>query len=235
MKLSALLVPVLVLFSLSAAFAATPLQPSTSTTPQKQGITTQKPDALQMQQQIPPKAVNTQPLGGIQVQGLKITGIAPSQPEVVSKPDGTATVDVIVSGTGVAVVACTVMVMAGDGSNAAIPIAPQSGFPKTVQFTFKKPSKYSLRAYFMSGAGCTGSAESWATVNPYPDYPCSRYPGFRKQGLVNGYVCYPEMAPLNNFNPADFNCPQGTTFKNIGGYLLGCFTPEFLNMLCGCQ
>lgn len=154
---------------------------------------------------------------------LVITGVKPEIPLATSDGQGKATVNFVVSGTGSG--QCELRLYTGEGGQYSQQITPGSGFPKTFSVNFSKPSTFSIDVY---GIGCEGSFRSMYTVQPHADFPCSKYPGFKKVtwGITMG--CHP-AAPSASPNPADFTCPQGTKFQSYAGYIFGCFPPGFFN------
>ena len=154
---------------------------------------------------------------------MKITGIKPVQASLVSNPDGTGTFDFIISGQGKG--DCQAHVMTGEGTMLTLQITASDGFPKKVPITFSKPATYSVQAYGFQG--CSGDANIMVTVQGPPEYPCSKYPGYKKDTLGIMTVCHIN-APSVTPNPKDFNCPTGTKFYNFGGYMFGCMAPSWV-------
>jgi hypothetical protein len=103
-------------------------------------------------------------------------------------------------------------------------VSPGSGFPKTIAVSFSKPGTFSIDVY---GVGCAGQVKSNYVVQPHPDFPCSLYPGYKKESLGLTMGCHP-VAPPPSPNPKDFACATGTKFQNFGGYVFGCYPPGFV-------
>ncbi len=160
----------------------------------------------------------------IALQPLVIKAVVPETPEVITKPDGTATVNFTVQGIGNGT--CDLAIAQGGSLGyVTAPITPQSGFPKTVTLTFAKPGVYSINVY---GLQCAGNVTFKYNVKPYPDYPCSLYPGFKKENYFNNPdapLCVPTSPPANSVDASRFNCGKGLVFTNAGGYVFGCLPP----------
>lgn len=156
--------------------------------------------------------------------------------EVVSEPDGTATVNFTIAwyypgkpGT------CKANLGAHTGKDPWVytkfEISPGSKFPMDVALKLPRPGAYEVVAYnaeFVTG-GCKGKATKNLKVKPHPDFPCSLYPGFRKGPVGVMWICYP-TSPAANVQPHQFGylCEGGTKFANVSGYVFGCVTPGWL-------
>jgi hypothetical protein len=156
---------------------------------------------------------------------MKITGIKPAQASLVSNPNGTATVDFIITGQGRG--DCQGHIMIGGGTFYWQMTASDS-FPKKVPVTFSTPGTYSGQANAVQG--CSSDIfYPTVTIKEHPDYPCAKYPGYKKSTFGVMTVCHIDV-PIVTPNPKDFQCPAGTKFLNFGGYMFGCMVPSFM---CG--
>ncbi len=160
----------------------------------------------------------------VSLQPLTITGLVAETPEAVSKPDGTTTVNFTVKGVGSG--NCDVAVSQGQSFGyITVPITAQSGFSKTFSLTFPKPALTQINVY---GLQCAGKVQLMYNVKPHPEYPCSLYPGFKKEYYFNNPdapACVPSTPPATNVEASRFYCGKGLVFTNAGGYIFGCLPP----------
>ncbi len=151
--------------------------------------------------------------------------------EVVSERDGTATVSFTIGGYGsgtckaylYAFVPYTYVHV-----NAKFEISPGSAFPKVVALKVPRPGVYWVRADKQDFAeeGCQGKASFQVDlkVKPHPDFPCSLYPGFKKDFLGAMWFCKPPT-PSVKVEPFGYLCEGGMKFVNVLGLVFGCVPP----------
>jgi hypothetical protein len=168
----------------------------------------------------------------LQFQPLKVTGVTASQQEILSGPDGTATVTFTVAGTGVGT--CKARVGAATSSNVSVEtfveITPAGGFPRTVSLKLPRPGTYQIVAADRAGSGdCAGKGSTTVTVKRHPEFPCSLYPGFKRDSGTYGdtWGCVPATPPATPAPDYSYLCAGETTFHNYYGYVFGCLPPGF--------
>jgi hypothetical protein len=166
----------------------------------------------------------------IQIPPLKVTGVTTPLTEVVSGPDGTATLGFTVAGTGVGT--CKARVGAANGNiyvETLAEITPAGGFPRTVQLKLPRPGTYQIVAAdrLESANDCAGKGTATVTVKRHPEFPCSLYPGFKKDSGTYGdtWGCVPAMSPATPLPDYSYLCEGATTFHNYWGYVFGCLPP----------
>jgi hypothetical protein len=164
---------------------------------------------------------------------LKVTGVTTPQQEVLSGPDGTATVSFTVAGTGVGT--CKARVGAATSSNVyvetLVEVTPAGGFPRTVQLKLPRPGTYQIVAAdrLASAGDCAGKGSTTVTVKRHPEFPCSLYPGFKRDSGTYGdtWGCVPATPPATPAPDYSYLCAGDTTFHNYYGYVFGCLPPAF--------
>jgi hypothetical protein len=168
----------------------------------------------------------------IQITPPKVTGVTTPQPNVVSGPDGTATVSFTVAGTGVGT--CKARVGAATSANIYVETLAEitlgGGFPRTVQLKLPRPGTYQIVAADRQAFAydCAGKGNTTVTVKRHPEFPCSLYPGFKKDSGTYGdtWGCVPAMPPATPSPDYSYLCEGATTFHNYWGYVFGCLPPE---------
>jgi hypothetical protein len=159
----------------------------------------------------------------------KITGMLAIPPTITSQANGQANINIKVMRTGK--MPCKVKVIidnlnshphtwinytSGDGNykNGTI-VAPRPGKFELASVTMSpKPSDY-----------CSGKVYASVEVKPHAQFPCSLYPGFKKEKFGVMWNCAPSTPPITSTLNYQYLCQPGTTFKSYFGLIFGCFAP----------
>jgi hypothetical protein len=98
-----------------------------------------------------------------------------------------------------------------------------------VQLKLPRPGIYQIvAADRLAAAGdCAGKGNTTITVKRHPEFPCSLYPGFKRDSGTYGdtWGCVPAMPPATPAPDYSYLCAGETTFHNYFGYAFGCLPP----------
>jgi hypothetical protein len=83
-------------------------------------------------------------------------------------------------------------------------VTPAGGFPRTVQLKLRRPGVYQIVAAdrLASAGDCAGKGNTTITVKRHPEFPCSLYPGFKRDSSTDRRHDLPQLLRLRVRLPA---------------------------------